>query len=97
MTAPVARLPGNQCSVHRYHWPPVLETEVHHVWPLGMGGPDTAENRVACCPTGHSSIHVLIRSLMKAKPLPKATREEKRLAVKGFTAWVQAGRPGRIA
>jgi hypothetical protein len=88
-----ARLVGDRCLVHRYHRPPVLETEVHHVWPLGMGGPDEPANRLPVCPTGHSNIHRVLRALVAGKPVPKCTRAEMRLAVRGFTAWMQAGRP----
>ena len=89
-----AALPGDQCAVHRYHWPPVRETERHHVQPLSMGGPDTPANIVKICPTGHANIHVALRDLVHLR-VPKGTREERRLAQVGFTRWVQAGRPGR--
>jgi len=88
------RLPGDQCSVHRFHRPPIRETEVHHVWPLGAGGPDNAGNRVRCCPSGHANIHVALRDLVHLR-VPKGTREERRLAQVGFARWVQAGRPGK--
>ncbi|MBZ9663003.1 HNH endonuclease [Mesorhizobium sp. ESP-6-4] len=31
--------------------------EVHHVRPLGDGGPDTVDNAVACCPNCHRQLH----------------------------------------
>ncbi|WP_341485471.1 DUF4357 domain-containing protein [Thioclava sp. GXIMD4215] len=31
--------------------------EVHHVRPLGEGGPDTTDNTVACCPNCHRKLH----------------------------------------
>jgi len=31
--------------------------EVHHLLPLGMGGPDTVENAVALCPNCHRELH----------------------------------------
>lgn len=31
--------------------------EVHHVRPLGEGGPDTTDNAVACCPNCHRCLH----------------------------------------
>lgn len=96
MTAPRS-LAGDQCEVHRYHRPPVLETEVHHVQPLAMGGPDVAENRVKVCGTGHANIHRVLHALALGKPsVPKATRKERALAVRGLVAWQQAGRPGRV-
>lgn len=90
------RLAGDQCSVHKYHWPPVLETEVHHVWPLGMGGPDVVGNTVKVCGTGHANIHRVLRALAYGKTPPKATRQERYYAVRGLLAWQNAGRPGRI-
>jgi hypothetical protein len=53
-------LPGNSCSVHRYHWPRPTRTVLHHIWPLGMGGPDVKTNKVQVCDTGHYTIHGLI-------------------------------------
>jgi 5-methylcytosine-specific restriction enzyme A len=34
-----------------------LYLEVHHVRPLGEGGPDTVDNAVACCPNCHRQLH----------------------------------------
>lgn len=31
--------------------------EVHHVRPLGEGGPDTVDNAIACCPNCHRRLH----------------------------------------
>ncbi len=31
--------------------------EVHHVRPLGEGGPDTVNNAIACCPNCHRMLH----------------------------------------
>lgn len=31
--------------------------EVHHVRPLGEGGPDTTDNAIACCPNCHRQLH----------------------------------------
>ncbi len=52
------------------HRPYPLEFFRHHVWPTGMGGPDTEDNIVWICPTGHSGIHELLRHMVKAdRPL----------------------------
>lgn len=45
MAAPFKRVDGE----------PFLE--VHHVRPLGEGGPDTTENAAACCPNCHRRLH----------------------------------------
>ena len=31
--------------------------EVHHIRPLGEGGPDTTDNAAACCPNCHRQLH----------------------------------------
>lgn len=94
MAAPVT-LAGDQCEVHGSHRPPVLETQVHHIQPTYMGGPDTPVNKVRICGTGHESVHVLIRALVAGKPLPKAALADLKLARRGYDAWVMAGKPGR--
>lgn len=48
------------CTFHRQHLPEPHINHRHHVWPLGDGGPDTAENRVVICPTGHANVHDLL-------------------------------------
>ncbi|MCE6949601.1 HNH endonuclease [Cereibacter sphaeroides] len=54
--------------------------EVHHVRPLGEGGPDTTENAAACCPNCHRRLHFdpakeslrlkLIASVKRLKDFP---------------------------
>jgi hypothetical protein len=47
-----------QCAVHRHRsWVPI---EVHHIWPLGDGGPNQAANKVTVCANAHYSIHALL-------------------------------------
>lgn len=55
------------CTVHLEHRPQVNHPEVHHIWPVGMGGPDVPENRRAICPTGHTNVHDLLRAALKAQ------------------------------
>lgn len=95
MTEP-RTLPGDQCELHRYHYPPVVETVVHHVQPRSAGGPDVATNRVKTCDNGHRSIHAYLRALARGRPLPRVTRSERKTAVRGYLMWTEAGRPGRI-
>jgi len=59
-----------------------------------MGGPDTAANRMAVCPTGHANIHAAIRDLIAGRK-PHGARSEVRLARSGVASWVAAGRPGK--
>jgi len=89
-------LPGNQCTVHGYHWPPVRRTVVHHIHPRGMLGPDVAVNRVNICGTGHDTIHTNIHALCLHGPDAPlvGTKAERALALRGYQAWVDAGKPG---
>lgn len=90
------KLAGNHCELHKEHRPMPTETEVHHIWPLGMGGPDHADNKVKLCPTSHSTIHVFIRMLIKGTQMPQhGFTGERKLAQQGYDAWVKAGKPGR--
>jgi hypothetical protein len=88
------RLVSKACEVHGYHWPMPFTLHVHHLWPLGMGGPDVAWNKLRVCPTGHFNIHAALAALVFGKPLPKVTRNELQAARKGYDGWVAAGKPG---
>lgn len=57
---------GQICWCSSEHRPPVLEGEYHHIWPLGMGGPDSPDNRVYVCSTTHGNIHELLRLMCQA-------------------------------
>lgn len=46
---------GSPAPFKRLNGQPFLE--VHHVRPLGEGGPDTTENAAACCPNCHRRLH----------------------------------------
>ena len=87
-------LPGDECEAHRYHWPPVRETVVHHIWPRGMGGPDRAPNRIRICPTGHANVHRAIRAIIRGVK-PEGGRAELALAQRAVDEWTAAGKPGR--
>lgn len=47
---------GNAAPFLRASGEPYLE--VHHVRPLGEGGPDTPDNATACCPNCHRQLHL---------------------------------------
>ncbi len=82
------------CAIHADHRPEPYDVEVHHVWPLGMGGPDVKANVVPVCPTGHTNVHALLRLAFRhhgVDKVPWVTRrrfhsEERRLARMGFLA-----------
>lgn len=76
----VKRRKFKQCALHAYHWPPVLDGDIHHIIPLSMGGPDTNDNIMHVCPTGHRNVHEVITALVKKQPLPKATKKERQTA-----------------
>ncbi len=88
--------PTGICKVHGYHGSAApLATQLHHVWPLGMGGPDEDENLVEICPTGHVNIHTIIDNLIDGEPTPSAHHMENLIAKRGFDKWVEAGKPGK--
>lgn len=77
------------CQVHNKHVPESHSNHRHHVWPLGMGGPDIEDNIVVVCPTGHSNIHHLMAEYKLQGELRYAvtrrySREERRLAQLGW-------------
>lgn len=39
--------------------------EKHHIWPLGMGGPDVPDNWVWVCPTTHTNTHEILREVCR--------------------------------
>ncbi len=88
---------STRCEIHGYHWPPIHATVWHHVHPLGLGGPDIAENMVEMCNTGHVNIHVALDYLldMEGRPvkgkLKGFTRKELALAWSGYHSVVKRG------
>lgn len=54
------------CRCVADHRPVPLEMHVHHVWPLGDGGPNVTGNMVTLCPTTHSSAHDLLRAIKRS-------------------------------
>jgi hypothetical protein len=59
------RAMGFLCGAHRHDsWVPI---EVHHVWPVGEGGPNVATNRVPLCSNAHSAVHDLLGRMLKGE------------------------------
>lgn len=53
------------CHCVSEHKPTPLELTAHHIWPMGMGGPDKPDNIVWVCPSTHYNIHELLRTMVK--------------------------------
>ena len=85
-----------KCDVHITHRPVPLRFVQHHIQPQGMGGPDSPNNLVAVCDTGHFNIHRLMAALIRGEKIEGVGAvSERRLAHRGFNEWDLAGRPGK--
>ena len=67
---PVGKM-GTRCGVHIHR--ERVPMERHHIWPLGMGGPDTPDNIVTVCSNGHGSIHAYLNVLIDWQGAPPWT------------------------
>lgn len=93
---------GAVCRCVATHRPEPLELERHHVWPLGMGGPDEDWNQVWVCPTTHTNTHEILRAFMRFGPLTwgeileandrPVSRYAYHLAAEGYRRWAEARR-----
>lgn len=78
--------------------PPLLVLDRHHLWPLGWGGPDIADNIVPICPNAHRLAHTLLNRMKKAgSPLSYAEARKyglvvRSLAERGWKKMIDAGR-----
>lgn len=90
---------GQHCMCVSDHNPNPMELHRHHIWPLGMNGPDEDDNIVWLCPTSHVNVHELLRAWMGFGGEPTWSIRKyfspyiRRLAEDGFDRWTQAGRP----
>jgi hypothetical protein len=81
------------CLVHTNHTPQSHINEVHHIWPLGMKGPDIPANRIVICATGHNNVHDLLSSLVRnngflaGDTLRRYGKADRRLAMMGYLRW----------
>lgn len=55
---------GESCLCVSEHRPAPLELTQHHIWPLGMGGPDDFGNLIWICPTTHYNVHEILRLMV---------------------------------
>lgn len=81
------------CVLHKQHRPVPGTSQQHHVYPVGMGGPQNGQ-RVPMCGSGHLDVHTGIDWLMgpseaaKPKGIGRAEWEyaKKALAAAGIEA-----------
>lgn len=88
---------GRACLCSANHQPYPLEFERHHIWPLGMGGPEDDTNVTWVCPTAHANAHELLRIFMREGPLSwtaigerydvPVSRYAYALALDGYRRW----------
>lgn len=83
---------GRECACHNHSEDVPLER--HHVWPLGMGGPDIDGNKITVCANAHYSIHAFLDLLVKGQGLVD-TETAKRFSPKvrqrarsGYAEWM---------
>lgn len=93
---------GDECYCHRHR--ELVPMETHHVWPLGLGGPNADWNKVVVCENAHGSIHAYLDMLLRyhlaglGRPAwdlrRRYGRKVRALAEKGLDAYLtsQAGR-----
>lgn len=80
---------GRTCLAH--HHDSLVPMEVHHVWPLGDGGPDVVANKVSLCCNAHYSVHSLLDLYRKGNGVvPWTVRRQygpvvRELALRGWT------------
>ena len=96
-----------RCLCVATHEPAPLDLDEHHVWPLGMGGPDVALNRVWLCPTAHRNAHEILREMVRVKRAltwsevldmfeTPVSRYAYRVALLGFRRWQNHGLEGSL-
>ncbi len=68
-TVPFASF-GCVLSARSNHRPTPAISQLHHVWPIGLGGPVDGE-RVPLCGTHHLDVHEAIRALGYGRPIPR--------------------------
>lgn len=88
---------GLICACVSEHRPAALELQLHHVFPIYLGGAKDGLT-VPVCPTTHTNIHELLRAMLRAGTVltfSQCTQAQDRpvsryahhLAVEGYRAW----------
>ena len=86
------------CVCTSDHRPATARTQRHHLWPLGLGGPEVDATLVLLCPTTHDLVHHALRGMVRDGWAPWAagqgmTRYAHSIATLGWQSWDAAGRP----
>ncbi len=78
---------GRNCAVHKHRND--VPIELHHIWPIGMGGPDAPGNIVSVCANGHHAVHDYMRLLARGSATflqrRRYGKKVRRLAIDGLT------------
>lgn len=74
----------HRCNIQKYHWPPVIDTDLHHIIPKEYKGPTTDVNLVECCNNCHRAFHEYIDAVLSLKTIPKITRSQRKIAEAGL-------------
>jgi hypothetical protein len=56
---------SHPCALHKYHAPEGMRRVVHHVWPKAWGGPESRNNVLPVCFTGHDDIHLILDEYLR--------------------------------
>lgn len=88
----LARADVRPCEVHGYHWPPYIETEGHHIFPVYLQnkvyGKIVKPDLVWTCDTGHKNMHAWLSYLLgerKVRPFRNCTQREREYVMKAVT------------
>jgi hypothetical protein len=85
---------STDCAVHEHDsWNP---TNIHHIWPRGLGGPNTAANKIVVCMNGHGAIHAFLQFLIDFNgDVPYDISKHFGIKVKLYArqGWNEAGKP----
>ena len=87
------------CVCVRNHTPMLRISEAHHVWPVGMGGPEHPATLLGLCPTTHDWVHGILRDFVKNGWHRHRHTEPFyafQVATLGWQAWDAAGQPETV-
>lgn len=90
-------LKASQCEISRWHTPTPLRYVNHHIQPEAAGGKTVPENIAALCDSCHYSVHRVMWSMARGTlTIPKAHRNQVKLAKQGYEACLAAGTVDKI-